>query len=221
MPHSKVQTQGKSEVSASSPLLHCIRSWWPGCWVQALDVCPHPVALAALAALAHLVTALLHAQSLKPSALMRALLSPTETAVPARPRDKRVARALDRPWLTPAWLTPLLVRAVLTLLPPEESAGEGDTDTKEVTAALDSVRYGPWEAFTLGLVWRGRVIPVAWQVLASPWPVLQSRIEYPSRWATSSAPRTMPGQYGFVMLGTRTPTVRLRWLRRLLASPLG
>jgi len=136
-------------------------------WLQALDVCPHPVALAALA---HLVTALLHAQSLKPSALMRALLSPTETPVPACQRDERVARALDRPWLTSAWLTPLLVRAVLTLLPPEESAGEGGTDKKEVTVALDSVRCGPWEAFTLGIVWRGRVVPVAWRVLAYPWP---------------------------------------------------
>jgi len=63
-----------------------------------------------------------------------------------------------------------LVRAVLTLLPPEESAGEGGTDKKEVTVALDSVRCGPWEAFTLGIVWRGRVVPVAWRVLAYPWP---------------------------------------------------
>jgi len=133
-------------------------------WLQALDVCPHPVALAALA---HLVTALLHAQSLKPSALMRALLSPTETPVPARQRYKRVARALDRPWLTSAWLTPLLVRAVLTLLPPEDEEG---TTATEVTVALDSVRCGPWEAFTLGIVWRGRVVPVAWRVLAYPRP---------------------------------------------------
>ncbi len=134
-------------------------------WVQALDVCPHPVAQAARA---HLVTALLQAQRLKPSALMRALRSPTKKPVPARQRYKRVARALDRPWLTSAWLTPLVVRAVLTLLPPEENAG--DTAPTEVTVALDSVRCGPWEAFTRGIVWRGRVIPVAWRVRASPWP---------------------------------------------------
>src|SRR5437764_5301138 len=70
-------------------------------WVHALELAPSP---AALSALTHLLVALLTAQSLRPSALMRALLSPQ--AVPARQRYKRVARFWERPWLTPAWLTP-------------------------------------------------------------------------------------------------------------------
>jgi hypothetical protein len=80
-------------------------------WLQALELpCP-PLALSALA---HLVGALLCGQSLRPSALMWALLSPQ--AVPARQRYKRVARLWERPWLTPAGLTPLLVRAALALV---------------------------------------------------------------------------------------------------------
>src|SRR5918911_5248287 len=82
-------------------------------WLQALEVCSHPTALGALA---QLVVALLCGQSLRPSALMRALLSPTP--VPARQRYKRVARCWVRPWLTPAWLTPRLVRAALALVEP-------------------------------------------------------------------------------------------------------
>jgi len=39
-----------------------------------------------------------------------------------------------------------------------------------VHIALDSIRCGRWEAFTLGVVWRGRVVPVAWAVLPYPWP---------------------------------------------------
>jgi hypothetical protein len=35
---------------------------------------------------------------------------------------------------------------------------------------LDSVRCGAWEVFTVGLVWHGRVLPLAWAVLAYPWP---------------------------------------------------
>lgn len=128
-------------------------------WRQALEVCPH---LAALSALTHLVVALLHGQSLRPSALMWALMSPTP--IPARQRYKRVERA---PWtargLTSAWLTPRLVRAVRALLPPEEGGGT-------VHIALDSIRCGRWEAFTLGVVWRGRVVPVAGAVLSYPWP---------------------------------------------------
>ncbi len=120
--------------------------------VLALDVCPHPTALSALT---QLVVALLHGQSLRPSALMRALMSPTP--VPARQRYKRVARALDRPWLTSAWLTPRLVRAVRALAPPEEGGGT-------VHSALDRIRCGRGEAFTRGVVWRGRVAPVAWAV---------------------------------------------------------
>jgi hypothetical protein len=114
----------------------------------------------ALTALAHLVTALLVGQSVRPTALMRALSSPLP--VPARQRYKRVARAWTRPWLSPAWLTPRLVPAALALVPAERDG--------LAHLALDSVRCGRWEVFTLGLVWHGRVLPLGWAALPYPWP---------------------------------------------------
>jgi hypothetical protein len=36
--------------------------------------------------------------------------------------------------------------------------------------ALDSVRCGRWEIFTVGLVWHRRVLLVGWSVLPYPWP---------------------------------------------------
>src|SRR5215210_1903230 len=123
-------------------------------WVQALG---GPAQPAGGLALAHLLSALLVSQSLRPSALMRAI--PSAAAVPARQRYQRVARAWTREWLTAAWLTPRLVRAALALVPASERL-----------LALDSVRCGPWEVFTVGLVWQGRVLPLAWAVLAYPWP---------------------------------------------------
>ena len=128
-------------------------------WMQAL---PAPTAqhATALTAVAHLVTALLVGQSLRPTALMRARLSPWP--VPARQRYKRLARAWTRPWLSPAWLGPRLVPAALALVPADR---DGLTHL-----ALDSVRCGPWEVFTLGVVWHGRVLPVGWAVLPYPWP---------------------------------------------------
>ena len=32
------------------------------------------------------------------------------------------------------------------------------------------MRCGPWEVFTLGVAWHGRVLVVGWEVLAYPWP---------------------------------------------------
>jgi len=128
-------------------------------WIQALPAAS-PMHATALSALAHLVTALLVGQSLRPTALMRALSSPVP--VPARQRYKRVARAWTRPWLSPAWLVPRLVPAALALVPAER---DGVTHL-----ALDSVRCGAWEVFTLGVVWHGRVLPVGWAVLPYPWP---------------------------------------------------
>jgi hypothetical protein len=126
-------------------------------WLQAQQVTSHR---AAAAALAQLLAALLVGQSLRPSALMRALLSPE--AVPARQRYKRVQRALDRRWLSSEWLTPCLVRAALALVPPERGGA--------THLALDSVRCGRWEVFTLGVVWHGRALVVGWAVLPYPWP---------------------------------------------------
>lgn len=149
-------------------------------WLQAMGVTPHPTALVALA---NLVTALLAHQSLRPAALMRALLSPMD--VPARQRYKRVRRSWDRPWLTSAGLTPYLVRAVLALvtLGPVALAAASTVAGQAVPPALlgplpgvalhlalDSVRCGKWEVFTLGVVWWGRVLPVGWAVLPYPWP---------------------------------------------------
>jgi len=122
--------------------------------IEALGGPPHA---AARGALAHVVTALLRGQRLTATALMRALGSPIP--VPARQRYKRVARALAREWLTPAWLTPRLVRAALALVPDAVPH-----------LALDTVRLGCWEVFTVGVVWHGRVLPVGWAVLPYPLP---------------------------------------------------
>jgi hypothetical protein len=131
-------------------------------WLQAMDVAPRRVALVALS---QLVTALLAGQSLRPSALARALLS--SQSVPARQRYKRVARSWDRKWLSPAWLSPRLVRAAVALVAPDPQG----TRTAGLThLALDTVRCGPWEVFTVGVVWCGRVLPVGWTVLPYPWP---------------------------------------------------
>ena len=152
-------------------------------WLQAIGVTPHPTALVALA---DLVTALLVHQSLRPSALMRALLSPQ--TVPARQRYTRVRRSWDRPWLTSAWLTPYLVRAVLALVTvgpvalatARTVAGaavpvtlRGLLPSTPLHLALDSVRCGRWEVFTVGVVWYGRVLPVGWVALPYPWPKKQ------------------------------------------------
>ena len=131
-------------------------------WLEALGAAPHRTAVAALA---HLVAALLARQDLRAAGLMRALLSPP--AVPARQRYKRVARAWGRPWLAPGWLTPRLVRAALALVAPDPAPWPTAGLTHLV---LDSVRCGRWELFTLGVAWHGRVLPVGWAVLPYPWP---------------------------------------------------
>jgi hypothetical protein len=131
-------------------------------WLQALGAVPHAAALPALAAL---LTGALLAQSLRPSALSRALLSPTDG--PARQGYKRVARAWSRRWLSPGWLTPPLVRAALALVEPDP-AGWPTAGLTHV--ALDTVRLGRWEVFVLGVVWAGRTLPVGWRALPYPLP---------------------------------------------------
>src|SRR5437868_15121930 len=123
-------------------------------WIEALGL-PQATARRALA---HLVSAVLVRQRLTRASLMRALWSPVP--VPARQRYKRLQRALDRPWLTPAWLTPMLCRAILALLEPEAVP----------LLALDSVRLGRWEVFVVGVVWHRRVLPSSWHVLPDPLP---------------------------------------------------
>jgi hypothetical protein len=125
--------------------------------VRWIEVVVGPSQPWATAALARLVLALLCAQRLTAASLLRASLS--DTLVPARQGYKRLARALARPWLTPAFLTPRLVRAALAL-----------TAAVHPVLALDSVRLGRWEVFTIGLVWHSRVLVVGWAVLPYPWP---------------------------------------------------
>jgi len=123
--------------------------------LQALAVVRHRTAQEAVAAL---LTALLVGQSLRPSALARALPSPHPR--PARARYQQVARAWARPWLTAAHLSPALVAAALALAAPAGAP----------LLVLDSVRCGGWEVFTVGLCWHGRVLPLRWAVLPYPWP---------------------------------------------------
>ncbi len=125
--------------------------------LQGVGVAPNATAAASLA---QLVLALLRAQSVRPADLMRAVSS--RPGVPARQRYKRVARALGRPWLSPAALVPSLLRAALALVGPDACG--------EVVLALDGLRCGRWEILLLGVRWHGRVLPVAWAVLPYPWP---------------------------------------------------
>ena len=159
-------------MSSPQELYSLVLLWVQG--LQGLRGLDGPGHATALASLAHLVTALLVGQSLRPTALMRALLSPSP--VPARQRYKRVERAWTRRWLSPAWLTPRLVRAALALVAPDAKEAKDAKDAKGgptaglTHLALDSVRCGRWELFTIGVVWHGRVLPVGVAVLPYPWP---------------------------------------------------
>ena len=113
---------------------------------------------ASLTAIADLVWALLVAQSLHPADLLRAL--PTLDTTHARQAFRRVRRLLDRGYFQSQRLTPALLRAALRLV--------GDA---EVLLVLDSSRCLRWEVLTLGLQFHGgRVLPIAWAVVAYPWP---------------------------------------------------
>ena len=131
-------------------------------WLHGLELGAHRTSQASVAAV---LTALLVAQSLRPAALMRALPSPEP--VPARQRYRRYQRVLTSARLTPAWVSPALVRGALQQGPPQPGPGPW---TGLTYLALDSVRAGRWELFTVGVVWHGRVLPVGWAVLPYPWP---------------------------------------------------
>jgi hypothetical protein len=111
----------------------------------------------AATSLTNLITALLVGQSVRRAQLGRAQVS--ERQVPARQRYLRVARSLTRPWLSSAELTPHLIRAALAVI-----------DDPVPHLAMDTVRCGAWESITIGVVWHGRVLPIAWEVLPYPWP---------------------------------------------------
>lgn len=116
-----------------------------------------PVHTASLRAITALVWALLIAQSLHPSDMGRAL--PELKTVRARQAFRRVRRILRRTLLSSKYLTPMLIKAALRLVP-----------DKEVFLVLDSTRCIRWEIFTLGIKLGGRVLPIAWSILPYPWP---------------------------------------------------
>jgi hypothetical protein len=116
-------------------------------------------------AVARLLATLLVCQDLRPSALVRILPAPCARA--ARHRFGSVRRALHRPGLTSGALSPFLIRAALAWV---RQAGHAPQPGGPWLVALDSVRCGPWEVFTVGLVVPGRALPLAWAVLPYPWP---------------------------------------------------
>ena len=123
-------------------------------WLQGLGAFGH---VAGLASVAQVVTAVLIGQSLRVGGLSRALLSAPEVA--ARHRYRRVRRVVTGARLRSTDLTPSLVRAALVLV-----------DDAVPHLAMDTVRCGPWEVITLGVVWHGRVLVVGWEVVPYPWP---------------------------------------------------
>ena len=117
----------------------------------------------------HLAT-LLISQDARPGARVRILPAPCARA--ARHRFWSVRRVLHRPWLASAALSPVLIRAALAWI---RHLGGGPASDQPWLLALDSVRCGPWEIFTVGVVVPGRALPVAWAVLPYPWPRGQFR----------------------------------------------
>ena len=125
-------------------------------WIAALGVASHR---ATARALCTRLTAVLLGQTLTPADLVRTVLS--DRPASARSGFRRLARTWVCPVLTAAWLTPLLVRAALAL-----AWASGSTPL----LALDSVRCGGWEIFTVGLVVHKRTLLLSWAVLPYPLP---------------------------------------------------
>jgi hypothetical protein len=123
-------------------------------WLQSLGAFGHA---AGLSSVAQVVTAVLIGQSLRVGGVARTLLSAPEVA--ARHRYRRVRRVVTGARLRSTDLTPWLVRAALVLV-----------DDAVPHLAMDTVRCGPWEVITVGVVWHGRVLPVGWEVVPYPWP---------------------------------------------------
>ena len=124
---------------------------------QVLQAILRPTHATGFATLSALVWAGRCAQSLHPAELVRGL--PELPTAHARQGVRRVQRGLTRTCLTSAALTPHLVAAVLRLVA-----------AAEVLRVRASSRCGRWETFTLGVRCGGRVLPVGWPVLPSPWP---------------------------------------------------
>ena len=139
-------------MPASATLYAMIHQWF--------TVQDYPNHVTGRKALCRQVTAVLTSQSLRPAARVRAL--PSAKPVSARQAFRCQQRALRRKALAPAQLTPVQVRSAVGLHPPRPGAA--------VLVALDSVRCGAWEVFTVGMVWAGRTVILGWRVLPYPWP---------------------------------------------------
>lgn len=115
---------------------------------------------ASVSAISSAVWALLASQSLHVADLARAL--PELRAKGARQGMRRMRRVLGRESLSGKALSGLLVGWALRLV-----------SDQAVRLVLDSTRCLRWEIFTLGVVFHGRVLPVAWSILPYPWPKRQ------------------------------------------------
>ena len=124
-------------------------------WVK---YCLGDVHLTVARTVAWTIGCLLVAQRLNPAALARAL--PMEEAGTGRNRLRRVQRWREGRPLNSGSLAPWLVRAALAIVP----AGQ------TIVVALDTTRAGKWEVYMAGIVFRHRVLPIAWAVIPYPWP---------------------------------------------------
>jgi hypothetical protein len=107
---------------------------------------------------AWIVLCVLVAQRVTAAALARAL--PADQAGSGRARLTRVRRWWTGPPLEQTVVSPRLIQAALTLLPPGQS----------IVVALDTTRLGPWEVWLAGIVVGGRTMPIGWAVMPYPWP---------------------------------------------------
>lgn len=112
---------------------------------------------ASILSTSRLVWALLLCQSLHPADLARSL--PHLRTAHARQALRHVRRIIGRSHLSSECLTEFLVRAALRIV-----------SDAEVMLILDTTRCIRWEIFTLGVMFHGRVLPVAWAILPYPWP---------------------------------------------------
>ncbi len=104
------------------------------------------------------VLCLLVAQRVTSAALARAL--PANQAGSGRSCLRRGRRWWRGPTLDQAMISPALIRLALTLLAADQP----------VVVALDTTRLGPWEVWLAGIVVAGRMLPIGWAVIPSPWP---------------------------------------------------
>lgn len=107
---------------------------------------------------AWIIACLLVGQRLTAADLARAL--PMEAAGTGRNRLRRVQRWREGPPLKSGHLAPRLVRAALGIVPADQP----------IVVALDTTRLGKWEVYMAGIVFRHRVLPIAWAVIPYPWP---------------------------------------------------